>query len=109
MENLDGTVLKDSINGSKLKTYKERREETIEINMLDWAANGNDAVFKEKPIIQEPKGVAVLRVHPHLTNAFFSPPTKWIKLYEGGIYKHPIQEKEQGISITNWMEIRKTR
>lgn len=37
LDNLDGSPIKEAVNESKLKTYKERRGEIIKINMLGFA------------------------------------------------------------------------
>lgn len=54
LENLDGSLILEAINGSKLKPYQERKEKnTIAINMLGYATKEDWSVQSEGPREQD--------------------------------------------------------
>lgn len=109
LSTLDNNPVRDLVNGSKLKIYKEQSKPVIEINMLGYATKGHWTIGQNKEVEEDPvikgepfwrdeewakpftameewlvlkwvEGVAVLRIHKHLSNAYFGDPAVWVRV-----------------------------
>lgn len=106
---LDNNPIRDPVNGSKLKIYRERNKPVIGINMLGYATKGHWTIGQSKEVKEDPvvkgepyrrdddwakplaameeqlvpkrvEGVAVPRIHKHLTNVYFGDTTVWVRV-----------------------------
>lgn len=54
LSTLDNNPIRDPVNGSKLKVYKERNKLVIGINMLGYATKGNWTIGQSKEVDEDP-------------------------------------------------------
>lgn len=109
LSTLDDNPIRDPVNGLKLKLYREQDKPVLSVNMLGYATRGDLAIGRSKKIEDDPvvatepyrhdedwakplmsieerlvpkqvEGIAVPRIHKHLTNAYFGDPTTWIRI-----------------------------
>lgn len=124
LSTLDNNPIRDPVNGSKLKIYKERNKPVIEINMLGYASEGHWTISQSKeveedPVVKEPyqrdeewakpfvameerlvpkqvEGVADPSNHKHLTNVYFGEPAVWVQVSGNWKNRVPYESLREG-------------
>lgn len=125
LSTLDNNPIRDLVNGSKLKIYKERNKPVIGINMLGYATKGHwtigqskevgedpmvkaelyrrdeerakpFAAMEERLVLKQVEGVVVPKNHKHLTNAYFGEPTVWVRVSGHWKKRAPYEGLQEG-------------